>query len=94
MPQYVIDAPGGGGKVPINPDYIESVTDDAITFRNYEGHRFTYPLKTRPLANADGTPLAREPRQPRQRQERALRATSEALAGDLAAALAAVKATA
>ena len=44
VPQYVIDAPGGGGKVPINPDYVESVTDDAIIFRNYEGHRFRYPL--------------------------------------------------
>jgi lysine 2,3-aminomutase len=61
VPQYVIDAPGGGGKVPINPDYVESVTDDAITFRNYEGQRFTYPLKTRPLANADGTPLPTTP---------------------------------
>ena len=45
VPQYVIDAPGGGGKVPINPDYVEQVTDDEIIFRNYEGHRFAYPLK-------------------------------------------------
>jgi lysine 2,3-aminomutase len=46
VPQYVIDAPGGGGKVPINPDYVESITDDAVTFRNYEGQRFVYPLKS------------------------------------------------
>ena len=46
VPQYVIDAPGGGGKVPINPDYVESITDDAVTFRNYEGERFVYPLKS------------------------------------------------
>jgi lysine 2,3-aminomutase len=45
VPQYVIDAPGGGGKVPINPDYVEQVTDDEIIVRNYEGHRFSYPLK-------------------------------------------------
>jgi lysine 2,3-aminomutase len=45
VPQYVIDAPGGGGKVPINPDYVEQVTNDEIIFRNYEGHRFAYPLK-------------------------------------------------
>ena len=44
VPQYVIDAPGGGGKVPVNPDYVESITDEAVVFRNYEGHRFTYPL--------------------------------------------------
>jgi lysine 2,3-aminomutase len=45
IPQYVIDAPGGGGKVPINPEYVEKITDDEVIFRNYEGKRFTYPLK-------------------------------------------------
>ncbi len=50
IPQYVIDAPGGGGKVPINPDYVESITDDAVTMRNYEGHRFVYPLRRTPVA--------------------------------------------
>jgi lysine 2,3-aminomutase len=45
VPQYVIDAPGGGGKVPINPDYVEKITDDEIIFRNYEGHLYRYPLK-------------------------------------------------
>ena len=45
VPQYVIDAPGGGGKVPINPEYVERITDDEVIFRNYEGKRFTYPLK-------------------------------------------------
>jgi len=57
VPQYVIDAPGGGGKVPINPDYVESVTDDEISFRNYEGQLLRYPLGSRPLMQADGTPL-------------------------------------
>jgi lysine 2,3-aminomutase len=45
----VIDAPGGGGKVPVNPEYVESITDDEVIFRNYEGKRFTYPLKSTPL---------------------------------------------
>jgi lysine 2,3-aminomutase len=45
VPQYVIDAPGGGGKVPINPDYVEEITEDEIVFRNYEGQVFRYPLK-------------------------------------------------
>lgn len=49
VPQYVIDAPGGGGKVPINPDYVEKITDDEIVFRNYEGNVFRYPLKSTPL---------------------------------------------
>jgi lysine 2,3-aminomutase len=49
VPQYVIDAPGGGGKVPINPDYLETITDDEVVFRNFEGKRFRYPLKTTPV---------------------------------------------
>lgn len=60
VPQYVIDAPGGGGKVPINPDYVEAVTEDEIVLRNYEGLRFRYPLKAgarRPAA-ADLAPFA------------------------------------
>ncbi len=44
VPQYVIDAPGGGGKVPINPDYVEKITDEEIVFRNYEGKTYRYPL--------------------------------------------------
>jgi lysine 2,3-aminomutase len=49
VPQYVIDAPGGGGKVPINPDYVESINDDEVVFRNFEGRQFRYPLKATPL---------------------------------------------
>jgi len=48
VPQYVIDAPGGGGKVPINPEYIERITDDEIVFKNYQGDTFRYPLKSTP----------------------------------------------
>ena len=49
VPQYVIDAPGGGGKVPVNPDYVEKITDTEVVFRNYEGARFTYPLTSTPV---------------------------------------------
>ena len=61
VPQYVIDAPGGGGKVPINPDYVEAITDDEILFRNYEGALHRYPLKARALP--DPTPVV-APAQP------------------------------
>src|SRR5690606_16032399 len=44
VPQFVIDAPGGGGKIPINPDYVEKVTDEAVYMRNYEGKPYVYPL--------------------------------------------------
>jgi lysine 2,3-aminomutase len=44
VPQFVIDAPGGGGKVPLNPDYVERVTGTEIVLRNYAGEVFVYPL--------------------------------------------------
>jgi lysine 2,3-aminomutase len=54
VPQYVIDAPRGGGKVPINPEYIERITDDEVVFKNYQGETFRYPLKSTPRrASAD-----------------------------------------
>jgi lysine 2,3-aminomutase len=43
VPQFVIDAPGGGGKVPINPDYILRHDADRLVIRNYEGRVFEYP---------------------------------------------------
>ncbi|MEK9772935.1 MAG: KamA family radical SAM protein [Opitutae bacterium] len=42
IPQFVIDAPGGGGKIPLNPDYVEGVDDNVWTLRNFEGKQFTY----------------------------------------------------
>ena len=47
---YVIDAPGGGGKVPINPEYVLCRQPGRVLVRNYEGKIFEYP------ENADGTP--------------------------------------
>lgn len=46
IPQFVIDAPGGGGKIPLNPDYVVEVTDERIVLRNFEGKTFTYPATT------------------------------------------------
>lgn len=43
IPQYVIDAPGGGGKIPLNPEYIVAEDEEKITLKNYEGKHFTYP---------------------------------------------------
>jgi lysine 2,3-aminomutase len=60
VPQYVIDAPGGGGKVPINPDYVETIDDNEVVFRNYEGERFRYPLKRTPVREQTGKVLPAE----------------------------------
>jgi len=43
VPTYVIDAPGGGGKTPANPDYIVEHAGDAVTLRNYAGRTYRYP---------------------------------------------------
>jgi lysine 2,3-aminomutase len=56
VPQYVIDAPGGGGKVPVSPEYVLSRNADRVVIRNYEGRIFEYPEAL------DGTPLVSAPR--------------------------------
>lgn len=43
VPKFVIDAPHGGGKVPINPEYIITKDDKEIVIRNYLGISYTYP---------------------------------------------------
>lgn len=43
VPQYVIDAPGGGGKVPVNPDYVLARQPGRVLIRNFEGRIFEYP---------------------------------------------------
>ncbi len=57
VPTYVIDAPGGGGKVPVSPEYVLSRNADRVVIRNYEGKIFEYPEA------ADGTPLFARPRE-------------------------------
>ncbi len=43
VPKYVIDAPGGGGKVPVQYDYVRKRTEEEIVFENYEGKEYRYP---------------------------------------------------
>ncbi|MFZ4484559.1 MAG: KamA family radical SAM protein [Chthoniobacterales bacterium] len=45
VPQFVIDAPGGGGKVPVSPGYVLYHDKEKIVLRNYEGKVFEYPEK-------------------------------------------------
>ncbi len=37
VPTYVIDAPGGGGKIPLSPNYLISLSTNKVVLRNYEG---------------------------------------------------------
>jgi lysine 2,3-aminomutase len=43
VPTYVIDAPGGGGKIPIQPEYYKGRDGDDVILRNFEGQEFRYP---------------------------------------------------
>jgi lysine 2,3-aminomutase len=43
VPYYVIDAPGGGGKIPILPQYVLGRNGKDIILRNYKYELFTYP---------------------------------------------------
>src|ERR1019366_10752476 len=53
VPTYVIDAPGGGGKVPIAPGYVLCRNAGRVLIRNFEGNIFEYPEAD------DGTPLSK-----------------------------------
>ncbi len=46
VPTYVIDAPGGGGKIPVMPNYLISYSDHKVVLRNYEGYITTYEEPT------------------------------------------------
>lgn len=50
VPVYIIDAPGGGGKIPVGPNYQISMSDHKIILRNFEGFITTYeePLDYNP----------------------------------------------
>ena len=69
VPQFVIDSPGGGGKVPLLPEYLEQINDDEVIFRNYEGKRFVYkqprtvpavPAELEPAAEVGIVPISRK----------------------------------
>lgn len=45
IPHFVIDAPGGGGKIPLLPDYVIEKNKEGYMLINYEGRVFLYPEK-------------------------------------------------
>jgi L-lysine 2,3-aminomutase len=42
IPAFVIDAPGGGGKIPLLPEYVISMNEDEVVLRNFRGERYVY----------------------------------------------------
>ena len=47
VPTFVIDAPGGGGKVPISPEYVISKNKGNIIIRNWKKEIYVYPEQSR-----------------------------------------------
>lgn len=43
VPHFVIDAPGGGGKIPLLPEYLVKITRKKVVMRNYAGKVYEYP---------------------------------------------------
>jgi lysine 2,3-aminomutase len=78
VPTYVIDAPGGGGKVPVMPQYLISQSDKRVVVRNFEGLITTY---TQPEAYAPHDP-ARCPACQARRTEEGQEGVAGLLTGD------------
>jgi lysine 2,3-aminomutase len=60
VPHFVIDAPGGGGKIPLLPEYVEAMDEEGVVLRNYAGKTFVYK-QPRDHAAAAPIPLEFEP---------------------------------
>ncbi len=54
VPTFVVDAPGGGGKTPVMPNYLISMSDRRVVLRNYEGVITTYTEPTGYVSSCDG----------------------------------------
>jgi len=59
VPRYVIDAPGGGGKIPILPRYLVSIEENQVVMKNYQGKQYTYPQipKEKPVLSPMEVPV-------------------------------------
>ncbi|MDH3964144.1 MAG: KamA family radical SAM protein, partial [Deltaproteobacteria bacterium] len=60
VPTYAIDAPGGGGKIPLLTDYVVGREGDYLVLKNYEGRIFRYPDTCPPQRHSADTPLRPE----------------------------------
>jgi lysine 2,3-aminomutase len=49
VPQFVIDAPGGGGKIPLMPEYVVKFDEKEVVLRNFEGKEYHYPQVDQPF---------------------------------------------
>jgi len=64
VPYYCIDAPGGGGKIPVLPKYIQSIDENQVVMRNFEGETFVYPQPKSPAPAESERKAPRRERRP------------------------------
>jgi lysine 2,3-aminomutase len=55
-PHFVVDAPGGGGKIPLQPDFVVGRDGDDLILRNFEGGLYRYPDPGGTLGQEKGRP--------------------------------------
>jgi lysine 2,3-aminomutase len=48
VPKFVIDAPGGGGKIPVQYDYVLHEDDSEVVLENWRGKTYRYPQPQEP----------------------------------------------
>jgi lysine 2,3-aminomutase len=58
VPAFVIDAPGGGGKIPLLPDYVAGRDGEDLLLRNFEGNLYRYHDPDGQLGADKGLPSA------------------------------------
>ncbi|MGQ9560666.1 MAG: KamA family radical SAM protein [Candidatus Oleimicrobiaceae bacterium] len=58
LPHFVIDSPGGGGKIPLLPHYVVAMDEQEVVLRNYEGRIFRY---RQPASEQPAAPVSAEP---------------------------------
>ena len=51
VPRLMIDLPGGGGKIPLTPDYILKRSENELLVRNYRGEPYVFPLQNAEMKN-------------------------------------------
>jgi len=62
VPTYVIDAPGGGGKVPVAPEYVISRSRGNVIIRNWKKEIYVYPENKQPRVSREGILTEKEVR--------------------------------
>ena len=56
IPTFVVDAPNGGGKIPISPDYVVGYENEELLLKSYDGDTYRYPDGGLRLGSYSGEP--------------------------------------